>query len=64
MKFHTIQIDLEPDADPEMIGQEYRAIVMAHELGTQHNTGCVVRSDSPEKAFTLCLQTWRNNHGS
>ena len=61
MKFFMIEVDLEPDNDKEMLGQEYRAIVMKHDNGVISNTGCVVRSDSPEKAFKLCLDTWRKN---
>lgn len=59
IKYHTIQVDLEPDNDPESVGMEYRAIVMKHFTdGTSCNGGVVVRSSTPEEAFRLGLKQW------
>jgi hypothetical protein len=63
MKFHTIQVDLEPDHDPEMVGQEYRAIVMKHTDRIVCDTGCVVRADSPLRAFIFCKNQWEKHKG-
>jgi hypothetical protein len=57
--FHTIQVDLEPDKDPESIGFDYRAIVMINKGGNLINSGIVVRASSPELAFSAGMKAWR-----
>jgi DnaJ-class molecular chaperone len=59
MEFNTIEVDLEPDNDPESIGIEYRAIVMHHCDSGVTNSGIVARASSPEAAFCVGMKLWK-----
>jgi anaerobic ribonucleoside-triphosphate reductase len=56
---HVLRVDLEPDSDPKMVGQEYRATVMAYKGHDSWNSGCVFRAGTPEEAFKGCMDLWK-----